>query len=169
MHPINIESSSTIEETFIPSILDEDEVKEVQQLLRDTEILISNEENAFVEPQKNYQNIDIDSLESQIRSMIKDFGDDFSTLNDELATDYLSETELIKQLEALNGLDEDELEKILTQTETNSDFKKAKANPTNMQNSDAIHELLKLLSKEEIVKALKQLNISININFGNEK
>ena len=41
-------------------------------------------------------------------------------------------------------------------------------NPSNAEGIEALQSLLKALSNEEVAKSLKGLNISININIGND-
>ncbi|HEX5623628.1 MAG TPA: hypothetical protein VFX57_04205 [Sulfuricurvum sp.] len=63
--------------------------------------------------------------------------------------------------------EEDDLESEVTEQNAPMGIEEAQASPA--EGMEALQALLKALSNEEVAKSLKGLNISININFGNEK
>jgi uncharacterized membrane protein len=184
------ETASSDEEAVVPEMSEDDLLLLDDEGLDDLEAQIQsavdNMESDTLDEEVDAEDFDMPLDESILADLkLPDIDDDdqFGGL-DEL--DMLDERELklaigeeVEDLPEPDEVDDEELfipEETTYEEETDADASLPVSNEVSESNEvthaegvEALQALLKALSNEEVAKSLKGLNISININFGNEK
>ncbi|MDD5051975.1 MAG: hypothetical protein PHO27_04475 [Sulfuricurvum sp.] len=155
----------------------------------DSDVLLNDDEfeDLELQIQDAVDELEPEDLEMEVDENIAeafkpDIENDFDLEGfDEL--DMLNERELKIAIgeeveDEIDPYQDDELENILDETKEDEEEtlalepakeEKIEVNSTHAEGVEALQALLKALSNEDVAKSLKGLNISININFGNEQ
>ncbi|MFZ2888891.1 hypothetical protein [Sulfuricurvum sp.] len=179
------EASDSIDDLIIPDyeediLLNDEELDNLESQIQDA---VNNLEAETLDKEVELDDLELnleDSLEVGL-TLPKQEADEFDEL------DMLSERELKLAIgeevddepevemddEIMGDLDnieplEDEFEEVLGLDEEEEPVQEPIAS-SHAEGVEALQALLKALSNEDVAKSLKGLNISININFGNEK
>lgn len=147
MDELNLDFEDTLSEELGS---DEDEISE-----EDHSEPLDMQEVAIADNIGEFDELDMLSERELKLAIGEEVEDEFELESDDKADDGLSEIEPL----------DDEFEEVLALEEEAMDT----IAPSHAEGVEALQALLKALSNEEVAKSLKGLNISININFGNEQ